>query len=62
MSGPVRERRRRWRRAATVLVAISLASACAFGVAWWIWQRNEIGTNLPLAPYSVCEECGEVLK
>jgi len=56
-----RERSRRWRRVAVALVAISLASACAYGAARWMWQRNEIGTNLPLAPYSVCEECGEVV-
>jgi hypothetical protein len=52
------DRKRRWRCAATVLVAISLASACAYGAARWMKQRNEIGTNLPLAPYSVCEACG----
>lgn len=58
----LRERSRRWRRVAAALVAISFASACAYGAARWMWQRNEIGTNLLIAPYSVCEECGAVLK
>lgn len=46
------------RLVAVALMAISLASACACGAARWMRLRNEIGTNLPLAPYSVCEECG----
>ena len=50
------------RLVAVALVAISLASACAYGAARSMKRRNEIGTNLPLAPYSLCEECGEVLK
>ncbi len=48
------------RLVAVALVAFSLASACAYGAARWMKLRNEIGTNLPLAPYSVCEACGEV--
>jgi len=56
----LREHSRSWRRVAVALVAISLASAGAYGAARGMWRRNEIGTNLPLAPYSVCEECGEV--
>jgi hypothetical protein len=56
----LRECSRRWLRAAAMLVVISLASACAYGAARWVMWRFEIGTNLPLAPYSVCEECGAV--
>ena len=56
----LREHNRRWRRVAFAMVVISLAPACACGAARWMKWRNEIGTNLPLAPYSVCEECGEV--
>ena len=58
----LRERNRRRRRAAAALVAVGLASACACGAARWAARRTEIGTNLPLAPHSICEECGEVLK
>jgi len=60
MSGPVQERNRRWRLVATVLVVVGLVAACACGAARWVMWRVEVGTNLPLAPYSVCEECGEV--
>jgi len=48
-----------WRLAA---LAVGLASACALVAARWAALRAEIGTSLPLAPYSICEECGEVLK
>ena len=48
-----------WRLAA---LAVGLAFAYAFVAARWAAWLTEIGTNLPLAPYSVCEECGEVLK
>ena len=51
-----------WRVWRLVALAVVLASASAFGAARWATRREEIGTNLPLAPYSLCEECGEVLK
>lgn len=51
-----------WRVWRLVALAVGIASACAFGAARWATRRAEIGTNLPLAPYSLCEECGEVLQ
>jgi len=51
-----------WRVWRIVALAVGLVSVCAFGAARWATRWAEIGTNLPLAPYSVCEECGEVLQ